>query len=103
MSDYVTTGETYNAVCDHLGWMPDARAVRVREAEGVVYVEGTLLKPDEWQSLHRHQGSRLPDGRLLAILAREPRSGQRAEKDALFAARRAEPLADFWRQSALGG
>ena len=64
---YKYNGNTAKMVCDFLGWMFECHPIRVMTRGKIVYATGTVLKPDEWRSLVRHDGESLPDGRTLKI------------------------------------
>ncbi len=63
-----TMTQTYEMVCEHLGWMAQTKPIRItRRTNTTTYVTGTLLKPEEWRELMSHDGETIPDGTILRV------------------------------------
>lgn len=64
---YTTSGSTYEAVCRAIRWRAEITPIEVMPRGNKVYVNGTLLKPDEWRELARWNGHEMDDGREIVI------------------------------------
>ena len=73
---YQAYSKLAQAVCEYIAWNFDAKPIEVMRRGDVVYVTGTLLKPNEWNSLLDFQGQQFEfRGKLLTIkITRVPRS-----------------------------
>jgi hypothetical protein len=64
---YSVNSETTKVVCRHIGWIFDIHPIKTMRRGSIIYVTGTLLKPDEWRKLRGFDGDVIEDGSTLRI------------------------------------